>query len=204
MKLTLYLLFFILPIFVSKAQELKIGIKTGINLSILSGTVNRDPKYKPGAHIGGFVDIPASEVVHIQPEFYYSSQGAKVSYGTAGVVKTGETNLNLHYFNLPLILKFYISEIFNFQFGPQAGILIGARERGTYNGLDIDENTTSSYKAIDFALSGGFGIEASENLSFGARLNYGISNIGKENTILGSKSPSVNNRVIHIYAAFSF
>jgi hypothetical protein len=205
MKKTIYLLHFILFIsFQSKAQEVKIGIKTGVNLSILSGTINRDPKYKPGAHIGGYVDIPASEVVHIQPEFYYSSQGAKVSYGIPGAIKTGETNLHLHYFNLPVIFKFYIGELFNLQLGPQVGILIGARERGTYNGLDVDENVTDSYKAFDFALAGGFGIDATENFNFGARLNYGISDIGKDNSVISSDRPSVNNRVIHLYAAFSF
>lgn len=188
----------------SYGQETKFGLKTGFNLSILSGTVNRDPKFKPGAHIGGFIDALVSENVHLQPEFYYSSQGATTSYRLSPSVKTGETKVNLHYFNLPLIFKVYMGKAFNFQFGPQAGILIGAREKGKINGLEVDENVTGSFKTFDFALAGGMGLDATETIQIGARVNYGVSNIGKDSSLLGSNTPTLNNRVVHFFAGISF
>jgi hypothetical protein len=199
----LSLLFLVLVTLPSYAQEAIFGAKTGFNLAILCGTVNRDPQFKPGAHIGGFVELPFLENVKLQPELIYSSQGARTFYGSPSA-KTGETNLNLHYLILPVVLKIYAGPIFNFQFGPQLGILLGAREKGTVSGIDLEENVTEAFKTLDFSFTAGAGIDISEVVDFGARVNYGVSNIGQGSSVLGDDDRPLNNRVIHVFVGFSF
>ncbi|MFW5700958.1 MAG: hypothetical protein ACOCWM_04640 [Cyclobacteriaceae bacterium] len=52
-----FLLILITNINIVHAQP-RFGITGGMNLSVLTGTVNMEPAFKPGIMLGGVVDIP--------------------------------------------------------------------------------------------------------------------------------------------------
>ena len=45
----------------------RVGLTGGINLSVLTGTVNMETSFKPGIMLGGVVDIPLGNIVSLQP-----------------------------------------------------------------------------------------------------------------------------------------
>lgn len=200
-SLLLFLFFTTTAVF---SQDAKFGLKTGLNMAVLSGTVNMGAEFKPGIHFGGYVDIIESERIHFQIELNYSSQGAKGKYSTP----TGTYDkINLNYFNVPFVIKIYPGKVFNFQIGAQGGFLLAASEYGKDRlGTSVSNDINENYKSLDMGLVGGFGIEPTSHIQIGARLNYGLNDISTASRDLayGIKRPSLNNRVFHFFVGYSF
>ncbi|NIJ52599.1 outer membrane beta-barrel protein [Dyadobacter arcticus] len=62
---------------ISFAQTFSFGSKAGINVSNYSGgEINLDAKM--GYHLGGLLNFGFGEIFSIQPEVFFSTQGAKI------------------------------------------------------------------------------------------------------------------------------
>lgn len=133
-----------------KAQFLKTGIKAGGNYTGFSG--DAEVKEKPGFYIGSFVIIKLNKKLSLQPELIYSEEGGK--------------DLDINYFKIPVLAKYYVAEKLNFQAGPQIAFKSGA-EQG------IDELT----KPLDFGLCFGAGYDLFKDLFLEVRYNIGLLNI---------------------------
>ena len=144
------------------AQETRFGVKAGLNLSTLTGDAE-DAKSLVGFQVGGFAEIKLTDKFAIQPEVLFSTQGAKFD-GFGGDYKT-----ELNYINVPVLAKYFITEAFSVEAGPQIGFLVSAKEEGE----DIKDFT----KSVDFGFNLGAGYNFTENLSVGLRYNLGLSNI---------------------------
>ena len=72
MKKSITILYFLIVTTQSFAQP-RIGITGGMNLSVLTGTVNMETSFKPGIMLGGVVDIPLGNIVSLQPGLVYSA-----------------------------------------------------------------------------------------------------------------------------------
>jgi hypothetical protein len=70
-------------------------------------------------HAGGFVNVPISDKFSIQPELLYSAQGENG--------KSIDVTLQNDYINLPVMDKFYVSNNFTIEAGPQIGLLLSAK-----------------------------------------------------------------------------
>lgn len=171
-----FLLFTVLTIFClkanaqdepSKGSDITFGLKGGLNFALITGddTDNFDGKF--GFHIGGVVEFPISEKFSIQPELLYSSQGDKES--SEGM----DIKYNLDYLNLPVMAKYYFSEGFSLEVGPQIGFLLSGEVKGGGVSIDIKD----LLKDIDFGLGFGLGYKLENGLNFSSRFNVGISNI---------------------------
>jgi len=133
--------------------ETRYGFKAGINISNYSGTNLNDIRdglnnSRIGAVFGFFADIHLVSKLRFQPELLYSGQGAK------------EESLRADYLQVPLMLKFDLTDFLNIQVGPQFGVKIHEFE--------------DSFKNFDFAVNGGFGLEVLENVSIEARYSLGL------------------------------
>ena len=148
----------------TNAQEVKFGVKGGLNIATLGGDAE-DAKSLVGFHVGGFAEIKLSDKFAIQPELLYSTQGAKFE-GTDG---DADYDDKLDYLNIPVMAKYYVAEGFSLEAGPQIGFLLSAKEDG--------EDVKDFYKSIDFGVNFGAGYDFTENLSAGVRYNLGLSNI---------------------------
>ncbi|KIA99210.1 hypothetical protein OA93_06155 [Flavobacterium sp. KMS] len=186
----------------ANAQEVKFGVKGGINLSTLTGDVE-DASSKVGFQVGGFAEIKLTEKFSVQPEVLYSLQGAKSEGSEFGY--TSKSTLNLSYLNIPVMAKYYVAEKFSLEAGPQIGFLLSAKDdtKVTVDGESSSEkiNVKDDYKSIDFGVNFGAGYDFTENLSAGLRYNLGLSNIAE--TVEG-ENYKVKNSVFSLSVAYKF
>ena len=143
----------------SQDTETKYGFKAGVNISNYSATNLDDIQEglndsRIGAVFGFFVDISVANKLRFQPEFLYSAQGSK------------EEALRADYLQIPLMLKFSLTNSLNLQFGPQIGVKV----------YEFEDN----FKNLDYAVNGGFGLEVVENVSIEARYSLGLADMFDE------------------------
>ncbi|CAA9200784.1 hypothetical protein FLA105534_03250 [Flavobacterium bizetiae] len=142
------------------AQETRFGVKAGLNLSTLTGDAE-DAKSLVGFQVGGFAEIKLTDKFAIQPEVLFSTQGAKFDD------IEGDSKTKLNYINVPVLAKYFITEAFSVEAGPQIGFLVSAKS----DGEDIKDFT----KSVDFGFNLGAGYNFTENLSVGLRYTLGLS-----------------------------
>jgi hypothetical protein len=199
------------------AQEIKIGAKAGINLASVTGN-DIDAKMRPSFHIGGMVEIPVSAEFYVQPELLFSSQGYKVNSNNATGV--------LNYINLPVIGKYYVTDKFHVEAGPQIGYLLSAtikvddvvsnggggvespaESAGKSSSIKASTNASSAaieqdikefFKSIDISFGIGAGYKLDNGINLSARYNLGLSNISEDST------ESVKNSVFMLSVGYFF
>lgn len=187
----------------ANAQEVKYGVKGGLNLSSLSGdTEGMDLKSKFGFHAGAFVEIKFSEKFALQPELLYSTQGTRFDDIEVDGYEA-KTCFNLDYINVPVMFKYFATEKFFVEAGPQIGFLTSAKARIKVDDLNVDnkQDIKENFESIDFGLNFGAGYEFTENIFASARYNLGLANIAK--TEAGDDS-KVHNGVFSVSVGYKF
>ena len=105
------------------AQEVRFGIKGGVNLASISGDdyglASLDSR--TGFHIGGLVEIPLVGKFSVQPEILYSSQGSKYNFFAQ------DGDIKLDYVTVPIMAKYNIIAGLSAELGPVIGVLVKAR-----------------------------------------------------------------------------
>ncbi|MDH7445677.1 porin family protein [Aquimarina sp. 2201CG14-23] len=160
MNKTLLLLFVFFTLITSiEAQESRYGIRVGANFSsISSDDITGDlDKSRIGVVVGFLADFALTEKLRLQPEFQYSGQGNK------------DRDLRVNYLQVPIILKYNITDLFNVQLGPQAGIKIWEWEDNQANIPD--------FGTFDFAAVAGVGVNITDNFFVDLRYAFGLSNV---------------------------
>lgn len=162
-------------------ENMSFGVKGGLNLATVtnadgSGTL-------ASFHIGFFGEFMLDDKFALQPEILYSGQGASFDGG----------DLNLDYINVPVMVKYYATDAFSLELGPQIGFLVNA-ESGS---IDIKDEV----KSTDFSVNFGLGYNISPNFMIGARYNLGI-NRWQENLFPGESESK--NSVFQISLGYKF
>lgn len=161
------------------AQKMKgktfLGFKAGANVSTFRTPTDYpdfDPALKTGISLGTFVEIPVSDKVVIQPEFYYSQMGSRGASSPWGTVR-----FRYNYFSVPVVLKYRLGQSFAAFIGPEADILIRARKRDQYSTESI------TYVVRDYDLGFTVGAEAwfSPKVSLAARYIHGTRDVSLNN-----------------------
>ena len=154
----------------AKAQEAHFGIKGGMNASSLnSSPSNSDMQTKIGFNAGVLAHIHGRHAQWaLQPEIYYSSEGAKSKANSK--LKT-----DLGYLNIPVLAQYMFDNGFRIEGGPQLGILLNAKRKSGSSSADIKDNL----KTATFSIPIGVGYLTSTGLGFDARYNFGISDLNK-------------------------
>lgn len=182
-----------------KNSDISFGFKGGLNLSFITGDGTDNFDSKIAFHIGVVSEITISENFSFQPELLYSAQGDKETFeGT-------DIKYKLDYLNVPLMVKYYVSEGFSLEAGPQLGFLLSSKAEG--DGVSID--LKDMMNTFEFALDFGLGYKFENGINFSARYNLGISNIVKNNgSILGEPMTSDNsknhNEVVQLSVGYMF
>lgn len=148
----------------ANAQSTRFGVKGGLNISNFTG-YQEDVKSLVGFHIGGFAEIKLAKKFAIQPEFLFSTQGTTME----GYNGDSNTNVKVNYLNIPILAKYYITDAFSVEAGPQIGFLLSAKSRG--------EDINDLFKSTDYGLNLGIGYDFTENFALGLRYTIGLSDI---------------------------
>ncbi|WP_298239393.1 porin family protein [uncultured Algibacter sp.] len=149
------------------SQDTKYGVRAGLNIS----NMDFDPdatfvnKHRNGFMIGFFGEFGLSKSVLFSPELQFSSEGGK------------DEAIRLDYLQVPLYLKFRLSEKFHLGVGPQVGVKIHEYEDGIRN----------------FAYSGVGGLEfkISHQLFVDARYTVGLSNVLDDDQVIEAKNSNI-------------
>lgn len=185
-KTTVILLFITSIVTASLAQGVSFGIKAGLNFAKESAsasgiTFNSDNL--TSFHGGVYVKIKLSPGFGIQPELLYSGQGGSTTAGTV------TSNDKFAYLNVPVMLRYNVTPIFNLQAGPQLGLLMSA----TSDGTDIK----SQLKSTDFGAAFGLGIDLPMGLNFAARYVVGLTDLQATSTAV-----TIKNQVIQLSVGY--
>lgn len=183
----------------------KFGIKAGLNFTNLYIDDIDDERMKLGINAGVYAKIPISKGVSFQPELLYYNKGTRASYDNV-VLGTGEYRFNLHYLELPLLFSFNVAKNFNIHAGGYAAYLLGAdikdvNKDGTIQ--EIDNLNADNFNRFDAGLVGGLGFDI-QNVTIGARYNYGLVKIGESGSLSGELTKNAKNSAIALYVGFAF
>lgn len=187
-----------------QAQEVRLGVKAGLNMASVGGDgVGYGSTYsglgnRTAFHIGGFAEIPLSGNFSLQPEILYSSEGAGLS---VGVISVGN-DLKLDYVRVPVLAKYHMPflEGLSAELGPVFGVLVSD------SGSDFwGNNVEDPYSTFDAQI----GIGATYRFDFGLhaslRYNKGLLNVYNVSDIpSGEAKPKAQSNVFQISAGYSF
>lgn len=200
----------------AQTPGIQFGVKAGLSMAVLDGTLNKGSDYKAGLHLGGFVRWRPTQRFALQPELVYAQQGSENSFSSGGVPFESETKLT--YLNVPIMAKVYLGKIFFLQAGPQFGVLLAAREIGQtsystggsmgpagYTTADVD--VKKDYKG-DVAFCAGLGVDLPMGLGIAARLNYGFTDINQNEQQKQLRDyfdiGGLHNRVAEVSVSYAF
>lgn len=168
-------------------SDISFGLKGGLNFSLITGDDTDDFDGKVSFHVGTVVEFPISEKFSIQPELLYSEQGDK------GTFDGMEIKFKLNYLNLPVMAKYYLSEGFSLEAGPQLGMMLSSKASGGGVSVDIKD----LIKDVDFGLGFGLGYKLENGLNFSGRYYVGIANIAESSGSLLGETISTGDSTNH-------
>jgi hypothetical protein len=189
MRLRLLTLVVLVALCYSASAQIEFGVKGGLNLSdvVINNFSNPDlePAYqiKAGFHTGVYFSVEGDNAFGLAAELLYSNKGVKAI-----------NNINLHYVNVPLLLRYHFHDGFFVEAGPEIGYLVNANSK--YGNL----NNTWDNK-LDLGLDAGIQYRPGK-VQFGLRLNAGFTSVIR-NTGSGANGERVRylNRVAQFFIA---
>ena len=159
-------------------------------------------------HVGGFVQIPVSESVVIEPGILYSTKGytlkGDVDFKVLELLGIGaRADLMSQYLDMPLLVKATLGNGFQVYAGPQLSYLMNAdlRARASVLGVNLLNkkiDVTDQFNKVDAALTAGIGYQFNNGISINAGYDYGLSRID------ANKSVNARNQVVKVGMAVRF
>jgi opacity protein-like surface antigen len=99
------------------------------------------------------------------------------------------------------MFKYYAAERFSLEAGPQLGFLTSSKMKTEVIGQSVTQNVKSLFESIDFGLNIGAGYYFTKNVSLGARYNFGLANVGKNEE---GSNDSIKNSVFSVSLGYKF
>lgn len=165
------------------AQNVDIGFKTGLNISnFTGGDVGRNNLFD--FHIGGLAEFKITEKISLQPELLYSRQGSEAE---------NSVKIKVDYLAIPLMAKYYVTEKFSLEAGPQLSFLVN--DKAEFNDSSIPDADVDA-SSFDFGLNIGFAYNINSNLFAQIRYNYSITTV--------VENPDIKNSVFQISMGYKF
>ena len=182
----------------------KFGFKFGVNLANLYVDDVKDQNMKVGAVAGFYAKLPIAKGVSLQPELLYSSKGAKVTYDNSLQGK-GEYRFNLNYIEVPLTFVFNVIDNFNIHAGGYAAYLASANVKNLKDGtiVGVTDLNAEDFNRLDYGLVGGLGVDI-DNVTIGARYNYGLREVGHSGSLSGDITKNSKNSSLSLFVGFAF
>lgn len=153
-----------------QAQNKSYGAKAGLNIASVRASVDGASDAsdaRVGLHFGFFGEFKMSEKFAIQPEILFTMQGGNATE------QGQDTGFRLNFIAIPVMFKFYTSDKFSLELGPQFGFL-------TNSSVFVDQVSVDGgelFNSFDLNLGAGLNYEVSSKVFLNARYTLGITNI---------------------------
>lgn len=177
---------------VDDREQLRVGIKAGINVSNVydeqGDNFEADPKI--GFAGGGFLSIPIGRYLGLQPEVLYSQKGLTFNGSFLGADYTVQRTLG--YLDIPVYVQFKPIPAITLLFGPQYCFLLHRRDKfstGSYTTEQQEEFSNDNIRKNVFGLAGGFDLNINRFV-IGARGAWDLQNNNGDGT---SSNPRYKN-----------
>ncbi len=188
------------------AAQVNVGFRGGLSLASLGGDDAEDLDSTKGLNIGGFVNVPLSDVVGLQFGASFVQKGTEET--EAGV----KFELGIDYLEIPVLLTLSPRTTgnvgFNFFFGPAVAFKTGCSVSGSEGGVKVsvdcdDPDFEADLKSVDFGAMVGAGLDISvtDNVSV---VVEGFYNLGLTNIDDSGDDNNVKNRAFSLLAGLSF
>jgi hypothetical protein len=188
------------------SAQTKFGAKMGLNLSTLSQIKSAregvefvvKPEMIAGFSLGGYANYRLTNLVAMQGELIFSTQGATILENT----NTGSGTIRLNYINLPVLLDIKpISAVpVNLLAGSQVGWCVGKLS----NGKSMDDGQASFYRVFDFSVALGIQYTFIEHLICGVRYNLGVLPVTDVRFDNEYYSKGARNNVLQVIVGWTF
>ncbi len=155
------------------AQDIKFGVKGGINFASINGDNTKNIETVTSFNFGIMAEMIISGKFSFQPELMYSGQGYDIE----------NKMVELTYLNMPLMAKYYVTKGLSLEAGPQIGFLLSAKKES----IDLK----NQLKKVDLGVNIGIGYKLDNGLNFGLRYNLGLSNMNNVDGITAKNKNSV-------------
>ncbi len=189
MKKTIFFIGTLLLMLNAKAQDAHFGIKAGLNASSLNYNGNSDMQTKFGFNAGLLAHVHTSNKFWaIQPEIYYSDEGARNK-------NNNDVSVNLGFINVPILIQYMFDNGFRLEEGPQVDFLVNGKDKNN----NISVNIKNKLNSADFSIPLGLSYVATSGVGFDARYNFGISNIYKTDA-----APTTHSNVFQFDIFYQF
>jgi len=188
------------------AQRAQIGLKGGVNFSSLHTQDAAGRKMLPGFNNGFFARLPLMKKWSFQPEIYYTTKGADLTYNTT--VADGTVRYKFSYVEMPLILVAHIKPYFNIQGGAYVAFLLDSEVKNRSGVALFNYERVlhrRDFNRMDAGMMLGIGFDLGA-FGTGLRYSYGFVKVGKERSSSGNilRFPDAGNSGISTYIAYSF
>jgi len=153
----------------SYSQNALYGVRVGFNASNLDfepevpGDISN--RHRNGFAVGFFAELEIAESLSFAPEIQFSAEGAK------------EENVRIDYIQMPLFLKYEVSEGISLGLGPQLG----------FKGHDYEDGL----KNLGFSGLAGLEYKLSEEFFLDLRYSYGFTNVFDAVTNIEAKNRNI-------------
>ncbi len=166
------------------AQDVKFGVKLGMNVSSTHESQVNSLDPKTGFVFGVTSEFSLTEKFSLQPELLFSQQGARAS--------DDDFTLDLNYITMPIMVKYYVVDGFSIEAGPQFSFLV---KDEVVDGSQVTDVTAESF---DLMANLGLGYQFKNGLFFQTRYNLGLidTNI--------SENLNVKNGVFQMSLGYQF
>ena len=157
----------LLPLILASAvfsQASGFGIKGGPLMSDTHSGASRSEKL-PGGSIGVYLPLHAGTRLELQPELLLTALGA--SYDMA---EGGTSTVRTVYAQVPIAMKFFVSNALNVHAGVQGGRLLIAQQSAPNGTSDLKED----YSKMDWGFVVGGGVDLSSGVDFMLRYYSGM------------------------------
>jgi hypothetical protein len=161
----------------ANAQDIKFGVRGGVNISTIVKNESNTLKARPGVNIGGFVDFGISEHFSIQPGLQITTKGAS----------DGDYKFRSTYLEVPVYAMYhYNTDKVNFfgGAGPYFALGVGGQQiYRDYNGNTVKESIAwekaGAWRRSDVGLALILGVQFAPGIQTGINFDLGIANIHK-------------------------
>jgi len=151
-----------------QSQEITFGGKIGANYAELKGYDSQNYGGVTSILAGMMAKVTFTKKIAFQPELLFTRQGFK-SY---------EYDLVLKYISFPLMGKYYITDKFSLEAGPQLGFRsLAIAESESFGQLDVKDRI----KSFDLGVNIGVAYQLENDVNFSIRYCYGLSNVNRTN-----------------------
>jgi len=198
----LFFLFFLLSLFIISAQaQVRLGLKSGLNISSFYGDDTEGLDSKLGFVGGFFISYQSKNLFILQPEVSYTTKGATAK------IESASFTLSYDYIEIPILFKFEFPLDDNPGFKPAlfAGPFVAFKTKAnvilSVNGETEEESINSvAPRDYGFQIGGALGYNIGKyELGLDVRYILGITSV--DTSVNGF---DIKNRVINLNLYFCF